>query len=230
MTAFGSAVATVQRLLTEWSEPDGDAPGELVAPARVAEADQVAPCAARFVIGEMDPQRRLTVARTISVGPLGTPPSLAEKLGRRLDKASSATVEGAKTAVHKALAVGYLAYVETEERGDIHLADRSAEDIWEWWAPSCRAMLEDIGIPKDWATMVRGMGRDLLVADLKALGLARFLGGSKIHQLGMTYAQAGVHLRLAQSDALPSAAFDQAVSSRREDPDRPWRYEDYPSD
>ena len=44
----------------------------------------------------------------------------------------------------------------------------------------------------------------------------------------MTYAQAGVHLRLAQTDALSSEDFDRAVEIQRESPDRPWRWEDYP--
>jgi hypothetical protein len=64
----------------------------------------------------------------------------------------------------------------------------------------CRVMLEDTGIPKQWAQMVRGLGADLLVGELKNLRLVRFLGGSKVNQLGLMYAQAGAHLRFGQTE------------------------------
>jgi hypothetical protein len=99
--------------------------------------------------------------------------------------------DAVELAIHKALAVGYLSIVETEERADIRFRpERSTEDLWEFWMTECRVVLEDTGIPKSWAKMVRGMGDDLLVADLKNLKLTRFLGGSKINQLGLMYSQA----------------------------------------
>jgi hypothetical protein len=55
----------------------------------------------------------------------------------------------------------------------------------------------------------------------------RFLGGSKLNQLGMAYAQAGVHLRMAQTDNLPDHMFHKDVRLRREIPDRPRRFDDY---
>jgi hypothetical protein len=88
-------------------------------------------------------------------------------------------------------------------------------------------MLENNGIPNDWANMVRGMGRDLLISDLRTLGLTRWLGGSNLNQLGMKYAQAGVYLRLAQTDALDHEGFEREVARHREDPQRPWQYDEY---
>jgi hypothetical protein len=225
MTSFADAVVGVQALIGESLEDST----HVAAKERVTEAERVAPCAERFVAGELDPTRELTVARTISVGALGTPPSLAEKLGRKLDAAAPETREATANAVYKALAIGYLAYVETEPRTDIQVVNRDAADIWEWWALNCRVMLENTGIPKSWADTVRGLGRDLLIGELKGLRLTRWLGGSKLNQLGMTYAQAGVHLRLAQTDALTQESFERGVALRREDPERPWRYDDYPA-
>ena len=126
---------------------------------RLREALEVAPCAARWVEGEMDPTRRLTVARGPSFGPLGAPPSLAEKLGARLQRRDADDRAVVAFAVCKAVAIGYLAYAETEERAEtVLLDDRMPAEIWKVWVTSCRAMLEDIGIPKDWANMVRRMG------------------------------------------------------------------------
>jgi hypothetical protein len=71
------------------------------------------------------------------------------------------------------------------------------------------------------------MVRDLLVGELRALKLTRYLGGSKLNQLGMLYAQAGVHLRLAQLDQLPDDLFARRVEARRADVERPWHFEDY---
>lgn len=159
----------------------------------------------------------------------GAPPSLAEKLAGKLERKGEDDRRAAAYAVHKALAVGYLTYAGTEPRAEepVRIVNRSTRDIWEYWVTTCRAPLESTGIPKSWADMVRGMGRDLLVGELRSLKLTRYLGGSKINQLGLLYAQAGVHLRLAQVDRLPDDLFSGRVQARRADAERPWRYEDY---
>jgi hypothetical protein len=132
------------------------------------------------------------------------------------------TRDATANAVHKALASAYLAEVQTEPRTDTHVVNCDVAHIWEWWALNRRVMLEKTGIPKSWADMVRGTGRDLLIGEVKALGLTRWLGGSKLNRLGMTYAQAGVHLRLAQTDALTEESFERGLRLRRKDPERPW--------
>jgi hypothetical protein len=205
---------------------EGD-PDYVLAEERRDEAEKAAACADRFVAGEMDPTGSLTVARGQRVGPLGAPPSLAEKLGQRLDRANEDLSRAVGLAVHKALAVGYLSVVESEQRGGIKVhPDRNDQDLWEFWMTECRTMLEDTGIPKDWAQMVRGMGADLLVSELKKLKLVRLLGSSKVNQLGLLYAQAGAHLRFGQTDNTPDDVFQERVRLRREMPERPWRLDE----
>jgi len=227
MRRFTEAVADVQAFMRERMDEEGTE--YVLSSERLLEAGQIEPCAARWVEGEMDPTRRLAVARGPSVGPLGSPPSLAEKLGSKLGRKSEDDRAAAAYAVHKALAIGYLTYAETETNAEkpVRLVGRSTEDIWEYWVTTSRVMLEETGIPRSWANMVRGMGRDVLVGELRNLKLTRYLGGSKISQLGMAYAQAGVHLRLAQLDQVPDELFARRVEFRRADPERPWRYEDY---
>jgi hypothetical protein len=72
------------------------------------------------------------------------------------------------------------------------------------------------------------MGSDVLVGELKSLGLTRFLGGSKLNQLGMMYAEAGVLLRFPQTSHITDDGFASTVAVVRERPDRPWRFADYP--
>lgn len=188
---------------------------------RQHEAQLVAPCAGRFVDGEMDPTEQRTVARGKRFGPLGAPPSLAKKLGNKLADADTGTADSVQFAIHKLLASGYLSVTEGEERAGIAFhPERSAEEVWEFWMATCRIMLEDDGIPKSWAQRVRQTGADLLVADLKDRKLTRFLGGSKIGQLGLMYAQAGVHLRMAQTDNTTDSRFADGIRWYRELPDQ----------
>jgi hypothetical protein len=71
------------------------------------------------------------------------------------------------------------------------------------------------------------MGADLLIGELKKLGLTRFLGGSKLNQLGMTYTQAGSTCGWPRPNNIPSDTFEEGVQARRDWSDRPWRFEDY---
>jgi hypothetical protein len=229
MGRFTEAVADIQAFMREHMGEDSI--DYVLSSERQSDAGRVEPCAVRWVEGEMDPTRRLAVARGPSVGPVGSPPSLAEKLGGKLERRSEDDRAAAAYAVHKALAIGYLTYAETEPTSEepVKLVNRSTEDIWEYWVTTSRVQLEATGIPKNWVNMVRGMGRDTLVGELRNLKLTRYLGGSKINQLGMAYAQAGVHLRLAQLDQVPDDLFARRVEFRRADPERPWRFEDYTS-
>jgi hypothetical protein len=72
------------------------------------------------------------------------------------------------------------------------------------------------------------MGSDLLIGGLKDLKLTRLLGGSKLNQLGLMYAQAGVWLRLTQTTAIDDEHFDRTVSRMRQLENRPWRWDAYP--
>ncbi len=222
MASFPTAVEEVQDLMREYME------GDMLAPKRQDEAKIVQPCAARFVEGEMDPERKLSVGRGSNIGPLGAPPSLTEKLGGKLSGADNETMDALRLAVYRSLATGYLAMAEVDTRTNTQFhKERNAKDIWDFWVPTCRQMLEDAGFPKDWAEMVRGMGGDWLVKDLKELKLTRFLGGSKLNQLGLLYAQAGVHLRVAQTDDNKEDFSREVVRERREAPSRQWDFADY---
>lgn len=222
--AFLTALSEVQDHLARDS---GNANPYAAAEGRREEARLVRPCVERFVRGEMDPTRALTVARGTSIGPLGAPPSLAEKLGRRLETANSATVDRTAFAVNKAIAIGYVMAIDTETNPGKVQRDRTLEDVWRYWMLSCRIMLEDVGYPKEWAKTVRGMGADLLVGELKALGLTRLLGGSKLNQLGLLYAQAGAQLRFAQTDDTPERVFVSEVERSRSIADPlPWTLDD----
>ena len=106
MDEFVEAVAELQRLAVEEAGIERDP--DLLGPRCLEEARLVAPCMDRFVYGELDPTRELTVARTINIGPVGTPPSLAEKLGKKLEQADADVKAGAGRAVHKACGIGWL--------------------------------------------------------------------------------------------------------------------------
>jgi hypothetical protein len=223
MTEFSGAVKAVGE---RFADVDG---GDYVPDEeRLGQADTVGPCVERFVVGELDPSRELSAART----PFGgSPPSLAEKLGRKLEGADDQTLSGAKDAVRSALAVGYIFHGPIElDNGIKYCAGRGAEEIWDFWAAGCREMLEETGMPKANASAVRNAGANQLVADLKKLGLTKFLGGSKLNQLGMTYAQAGVLLRMTQTDTICDEDFAETVARVRERPERSWKWEDYPID
>ena len=131
VTEFAKAVEDVGQT---FAEVDG---GDYVPNEdRLQQADAVGPCVERFVVGELDASRELTPSRT---GLPGSPPSLAEKLGRKFERASADTVAGLKDAVRKTLAVGYIFHGPIELDNNLsYRPARTAEDIWDFWAPSCR--------------------------------------------------------------------------------------------
>lgn len=122
-----------------------------------------------------------------------------------------------------------LMFKVVEEMTEPVVPGRSAEDIWDYWAPGFRTRLRDVGVPKAWASRVMTLGSTSLINDLKELGLTRLLGGSTLGQLGMTYAQAGVWLRMAQVES-DEAAFREALRLAREDSDRRCRFDAYPDE
>jgi hypothetical protein len=199
------------------------------------EAAQVAPCAERFAYGELDPSGQLATPRFSDLGPLAAPPSLAQVLGRKLaDRRKSGA---AVFAVERTLAFGWLVCARTlaavsAERGKpIELrSERSAEDIWDFWATSAHQSLEGTGVARRLADTVRGGGATLLVADLKRLSLTSLLGGMKLNQLGMRYAQAGWLLRVTQTSEIDDARFAVTIAVDRGDPHRRWRFDEYPVD
>ena len=213
MALFVIALQQVQESRGEQREGNAR---QLLGAERRSEAEIVGPCATRFVELEMDPERERTVALSFYPEPLGAGPSLAEQLGAKLTGAHDSLLTAVRLAVHKALASGYLAAVEREEGAGVRFCpERSAEEVWHFWMLNFRVRLEDAGIPNEWAKWARAMGSDLLVSELKELGLIGFLGASKLNRLGVIYTQAGVHLRMAQTDITPDYVFRHDVRLRR---------------
>jgi hypothetical protein len=119
------------------------------APERVTEAVAIEPCAWRMTYGELDVTGRLTASRTPF---LGSPPSLARKLARRIAGAPLTTYEALAEAVYRSVAVGHmLTFQVVVERTELVVLGRSAEDIWDFWSPGFRTRLQDAGVPKEWA-------------------------------------------------------------------------------
>jgi hypothetical protein len=87
---------------------------------------------------------------------------------------------------------------------------------------NCRVIPEDAGIPAEWARAARAMGSELLLPELKELGLVGFLGVSKLNRIGLLYAQAGLHLRAAQTDITSDDVFRHDVLLRRTLPGSHW--------
>jgi hypothetical protein len=179
---------------------------------RLLEAQAVGPCVWRMAYGELDRTGRLTASRTRLPG---SPPSLASKLGSRLSCAPVETYVSRVGAIYRATALGYSAWLEQEAAGPVEerrIAHRSTEDIWTFWSTDFRQMLETV-TSKEWASGVRTAGAQSLVRDLKSLKLARLFGGSKVNQLGYVYAQAGVWLRVTQTECIAQGSFEGGVSA-----------------
>ena len=196
---------------------------------RRIEARHIAGCAARWVAGELDATGSLAAARGPEFGAIGARPSLLEKLGRRLTDADQQTRDAVPAAIHATLAIGYLFMCETEGRYDLELRlDRSPEDIWEIWVLTCAAPLRKLGFPRAWAKRVAFAGSEVFVADLAKVNLTRLFGGLKHNELGILYAQAGVHLRLAHTSSISDEIFEEQARARDDWDDPQWRWGDYP--
>jgi hypothetical protein len=222
MALFPSALADAQSVFGDTAATTYVTNAE-----RVSEARRVAPCVERFVYGELD------LSGELSVGRIGAQrlPTLAQLLDAKLRAASREVHVGVTHAIRQAVAAGYLAEVQSEPDATpavVLVADRTPQAIWGFWALGARSRLEGLGVDKSWANKVRGLGASRLVTGLKQLNLTKFFGGSKLNQLGMIYAQAGVLLRITQTDAVADdellakpAQMQSALGPR-------WLYEDYP--
>ena len=202
------------------------------APERLTEAEAVGPCVWWMAYGELDRTQTLTASRTPT--PV-SPPSLARKLGRRIADAPVETYAALIESIYRSTAVGYVSMLHREALGAERIfMKRSTEDIWNVWSRGFRDMLEEGPSSKEWAHQIRTFGGDSLIHDLKALGLTRLLGSLRLNTLGMIYAQAGVWLRVSQTNEMDDAFFKQTVGfvndyDDRND-DRPCRFDVYPDE
>jgi hypothetical protein len=88
--------------------------------------------------------------------------------------------------------------------------DRDERDIFAIWAPSFSDRLENL-MGKQIARQVTDAGQRVFIEGLKDAGMARWLGGSKVGQIGMILAGAGFLLWFTQSEKMPDDEFEEAA-------------------
>jgi hypothetical protein len=208
MSVFADAVAELQPRFADM--PDQQLAAYITAPERLPEAAAVDGCVQRAVAGELDPTGYLAISRYTPL----SPPGLAELLmrKRKYNPDNADQQEIVATSVRKTIALAWLYSCHP----DAAIADhRTERDIWAAWAASLREPLKQVIQPK-LARIVLDAGSDLLVDELKRGGMARWLGGSKLGQVGYHLAQGGYYLRLTQTEELPEENFDRALKIHEE--------------
>lgn len=191
---------------------------------RLSEASHVEPCVERAVQGELDPSGYRALGRLTKFSPPGLGEYLADKGRYRPgDEAAAAAIADTTRSV---MALGWLFCCTPE----VAVADRSAGDIWDFWAgASLRDPLDKI-VPRDLARMIHHRGSELLIAKLTDAGLKR-RGPSKVGQIGYQIVQHGFYLRMVQTDEIHEDAFRGAVGYRRDsgigDADGRWAWDAY---
>lgn len=220
MSTFREAVADVQSLFVGATHEVF-----MTHRARLDEAERVEPCVVRAVYGELDPTGYRAVGRPTKFSPPGLGEYLATK-GRytRDDPVAAAAIADATRNV---MALGWLFCCTPE----VEVADRTARDIWDFWAgPSLRDPLDQI-VPKKLARLIHDRGAGMLVAELKTAGLMR-RGSSTVRQIGYQIVQHGFYLRMVQSLEITETSFRAAVSARRSSGPGPaggrWEWGAYP--
>jgi hypothetical protein len=219
VSTFQQAVAELQPQFASAAHAD-----YITDPERLPEAAQVEPCVDRAVQGELDPTGYRALGRLTKFSPPGLGEYLAGK-GRYQpnDHAAAAAIADTTRSV---MALGWLFCCTP----DAEMADRSARDIWDFWAgASLRDSLHQI-VPKRLARLIHQRGDELLVAKLTEAGLKR-RGPSKVGQIGYQLVQHGVYLRMTQTSEIREDAFRNAVGYRREtgvgDADGRWAWDTY---
>lgn len=164
-------------------------------PARLAEADSVAPVVEAFIDVETTPGVKK------SVGQSG--PSLFNPLGQTLEKGirTDAGRQAAKRGVRRAIAAAYMGGIDRFSTADIEMGERTNDEIWRLVITSYRVdALPANGIGEDWIKGSRDFAAMLLLNELRSAGL---IGRRrrKTHYNAFFYADFGFLLRLAQLDA-----------------------------
>jgi hypothetical protein len=192
---------------------------------RLDEADLVEPCIERAVYGELDPTGHRALGRLTKL----SPPGLAEYLTRkkRYRNGDPVVAEAIGAAARSVMALGWLFCCHPEAE----MADRSARDIWDFWAgPSLRDSLGDVA-GKPLARLIHNSASTVLANMLREAGLKR-RGPSKVDYVAMQMSQNGFYLRMTQTTEINDDVFLQAVSSRREtgigSADGRWDWDAYP--
>jgi len=173
VSAFSDAVAAVQPVFA------GAANAAYITHAdRLDEAEHVEPIVARAVYGELDPTGHHAVGRVTRFSPPGLGVYLSGK-GRYTpgDERSAASIADTTRSV---MALGWLFMCAPEAP----VADRSARDIWNFWAGvSLRDPLDKV-VEKGLARLIHRNGARMLATKLKDAGLKPRLGGGQVSQIG----------------------------------------------
>ncbi len=194
MSQWIDAVADLQRSIAPSAEPPHYAAA-------------VEGCVQRAVAGELDPTGRLALGRYAPFLIPGAGVWLTKKGKYNADDPEARA--GLGRAVTRALAAGYMSAAAGFTVDTV--PERDERDIFTVWAPSFSDRLENL-MGKETAHQVTGISRDVFVDDLKSAGMARWLGGSKVAQIGMILGGAGFLLWFTQSEKMPDDEFEKAVA------------------
>jgi len=190
---------------------------------RLAEAARMAPCVTRMVTSELHPSADDT--------PVGRFSGRVPPLGRVLPDLGQQAPD-VRRLVFVTVAYGYFAMIDAEAIAALagsppapNLASRSAEQVWPDWVmnmSSGKPLARVTG--KKEITRVKNICGESLYQGLRELGL---VGGRrrKVPYMGSFYAQAGMLLRVVQSDTfVPEPAAEvQEITDR-------WPFEEMPTE
>jgi hypothetical protein len=198
-------VASVERAVRELCDP-GDWLDAALDRA-TAGAPVVVPCVVRFVEDEIEPTQ-CPIGRhwTVPMPPIPTLLGIGPS-------SPSATVDGLRAALVKSLAIGYGGAILLETAADSSARacpDRSAEVVWRWWVPRIGRFTAQEIFPQTPLDRVRKVAKRDLKQQLNSLGLKPSL--RRRYRFSVTtymYAEAGMLLRLPQTDVIADEFLDQ---------------------
>ena len=190
---------------------------------RLTEASSMTPCVTRMVTSELHPPRDGTPVGRFSgrVPPLGR---LLPDLGQH--------EPAVRRLIMVTVAYGYFAMIDAEAIAAIAgqpfrpiVECRSAEQVWPYWVMnmSTGTLLTQVTGKKEIGKVQNICGESLYqgLLDLGLVGKRR----RKVPYMGRFYAQAGMLLRVVQSDTLVAepASDSQAITNR-------WPFEEMPTE
>ena len=226
MDEFASACVSVCDRVLPSDKADGIDPAWLDYvrdDARLTEAASMTPCVTRLVTSEIHPPGDGT--------PVGRPSGRLPPLGRSLPDLGEHE-PAVRTLVIFTVAYGYFAMIDAEAIATVAgqpvppiVAGRSAEQVWPYWVThmSTGKLLAQVTGKKEIGRVQNICGENLYQG-LRELGLVGWRRRN-VPYVGRFYAQAGMLLRVVQSDRFEP----EPVSESPETTDR-WRFEDMPTE
>ena len=190
---------------------------------RLTEATSMTPCVTRMVTSELHPLR--------DGAPVGRVSERVPPLGRLLPDLGQ-HAPAVRRLVMVTMAYGYFAMIDAEAIAAIAGrpfrpidACRSAEQVWPYWVTnmSTGTLLAQVTGKKEIGKVQNICGESLYqgLVELGLIGRRR----RKVPYMGRFYAQAGMLLRVVQSDTLvPEPASESLATTNR------WPYEEMPTE